>query len=137
MASSASPPSRASMAAAGMSAPRDSRPTCPTTGWSTPSVPSSNPRPDAVAPAVLLVDKPAGPTSHDIVARVKRERGQKTGHAGTLDPFATGLLIVLCGREATREQARFMSLRKTYRVTARFGATSSTGDRDGEITETG
>jgi tRNA pseudouridine55 synthase len=87
---------------------------------------------------VVLADKPSGPTSHDIVARERRERGVKrVGHAGTLDPFATGLLIVLVGREATREQARFMSLRKTYRVVARFGATSSTGDRDGEITETG
>jgi tRNA pseudouridine55 synthase len=99
-------------------------------------VPSSAPSPDA-APAVLLVDKPAGPTSHDIVAEVRRERGQKTGHAGTLDPFATGLLIVLLGREATRLQARFMELPKTYRVVARFGATSTTGDPDGEITETG
>jgi len=86
----------------------------------------------------LLVDKPSGPTSHDIVARVRRERKVKrVGHAGTLDPFATGLLIVLIGRAATREQARFMGLDKTYVVTARFGATSTTGDRDGEITETG
>src|SRR5215218_604140 len=53
---------------------------------------------------VLLYDKPAGVTSHDVVARVRRERGQKTGHAGTLDPFATGLLIILLGREATRLQ---------------------------------
>ncbi len=88
-------------------------------------------------PGVLLVDKPAGPTSHDVVARVRRERGQKTGHAGTLDPFATGLLIVLLGREATRCQARFMALPKTYVTVARFGAVSSTGDPEGEITETG
>ena len=87
---------------------------------------------------VVLADKPSGPTSHDIVARARREHGVKrVGHAGTLDPFATGLLIVLVGREATREQARFMALRKTYRVVARFGATSTTGDRDGEITHTG
>lgn len=87
---------------------------------------------------VVLCDKPSGPTSHDIVARIRRERGEKrVGHAGTLDPFATGLLIVLVGREATREQARFMGLRKTYLVEARFGATSTTQDRDGEITETG
>ena len=86
---------------------------------------------------VVLADKPTGPTSHDIVARARREHGVKrVGHAGTLDPFATGLLIVLIGREATREQARFMALRKTYRVTARFGAISTTGDRDGEITAT-
>jgi tRNA pseudouridine55 synthase len=87
---------------------------------------------------VVLADKPSGPTSHDIVARVRRAQGVKrVGHAGTLDPFATGLLIVLVGREATREQARFMSLRKTYRVLARFGAVSTSADRDGEITETG
>jgi tRNA pseudouridine55 synthase len=92
---------------------------------------------EAHQPGVLLVDKPAGLTSHDVVARVRRERGQKTGHAGTLDPFATGLLLVLLGREATRCQPRFMALRKTYRATARFGAVSTTGDPDGEVTETG
>jgi tRNA pseudouridine55 synthase len=86
---------------------------------------------------VLLVDKPAGVTSHDIVARAKRTYAVKTGHAGTLDPFATGLLIVLLEREATREQARFMSLSKTYRTVARLGALSTTGDPEGEITETG
>lgn len=96
----------------------------------------SSPRPEPAA-GVLLVDKPAGITSHDVVARVRREHGAKTGHAGTLDPFATGLLIVLVGREATREQARFMALPKTYRASARFGATSTTGDPEGEITETG
>ena len=92
---------------------------------------------DEPRPGVLLVDKPAGPTSHDIVARVRRERGMKTGHAGTLDPFATGLLIVLLGRPATRCQARFMALPKVYRAVARFGATSTTGDPDGEISDTG
>jgi tRNA pseudouridine55 synthase len=87
---------------------------------------------------VLLVDKPSGPTSHDIVDEVRRRFGVKrVGHAGTLDPFATGLLIVLIGRPATREQQRFMKLRKTYRVRARLGAVSTTGDRDGEITVTG
>jgi tRNA pseudouridine55 synthase len=89
------------------------------------------------APAVLLCDKPAGITSHDVVARVRRERGEKVGHAGTLDPFATGLLIVLVGRPATREQRRFMELPKTYRTVARLGATSTTGDPEGEIVETG
>lgn len=87
---------------------------------------------------MLLVDKPSGPTSHDIVDEVRRRFGVKrVGHAGTLDPFATGLLIVLIGRPATREQQRFMKLRKTYRVRARLGAVSTTGDRDGEITVTG
>ncbi|MEO8092245.1 MAG: tRNA pseudouridine(55) synthase TruB [bacterium] len=89
------------------------------------------------AARVLLVDKPAGITSHDVVARVRREHDSKTGHAGTLDPFATGLLIVLVGRQATREQAAFMSLPKSYEVSARFGAISTTADPEGEITETG
>ncbi len=85
----------------------------------------------------MLADKPAGITSHDVVARLRRRYGAKTGHAGTLDPFATGLLVILLGRRATREQARFMGARKTYRVRARFGAVSTTGDVDGEITITG
>ena len=92
---------------------------------------------NAPEPGVLLLDKPAGITSHDAVARVRRERGQKTGHAGTLDPFATGLLLLLLGREATRCQPQFMALPKTYRAVARFGAVSTTGDPEGEITETG
>jgi tRNA pseudouridine55 synthase len=92
---------------------------------------------DAPEPGVLLIDKQAGITSHDVVARVRRERGLKTGHAGTLDPFATGLLLVLLAREATRCQAQFMRLPKVYRVVARFGAVSTTGDPDGAITETG
>ena len=90
--------------------------------------------------AVLLVDKPAGKTSHDVVAAVRREHGGrraiKVGHAGTLDPFATGLLLVLTGR-ATRIQSHLTALPKRYVATARFGAVSSTGDVDGEITETG
>ncbi|MGZ4198433.1 MAG: tRNA pseudouridine(55) synthase TruB [Solirubrobacteraceae bacterium] len=86
---------------------------------------------------VLLVDKPAGVTSHDIVARTRRlRRGVKVGHAGTLDPFATGLLLVLLGR-ATRVQRFLMALAKTYEATARFGAVSTTGDPEGEIIQTG
>jgi len=85
---------------------------------------------------VLLYDKPAGVTSHDVVARVRRERGEKTGHAGTLDPFATGLLLILLGR-ATRLQRFLVGLPKTYLATARLGWRSSTGDSDGELTETG
>src|ERR1700761_1225187 len=88
------------------------------------------------AGAVLLVDKPAGKTSHDVVAAVRRERGVKAGHAGTLDPFATGLLLVLLGG-ATRLQRFLVGLPKTYLATARLGWTSSTGDSDGELTETG
>jgi tRNA pseudouridine55 synthase len=85
---------------------------------------------------VLLYDKPAGVTSHDVVAQVRRERRTKTGHAGTLDPFATGLLLILLGR-ATRLQRFLVGLPKTYLATARLGWRSSTGDPDGELTETG
>jgi len=86
---------------------------------------------------LLLCDKPAGITSHDVVAQTRRRlgRGVKVGHAGTLDPFATGLLIVLVGR-ATRIQRFVMALPKQYVVTARFGAVSTTGDPEGEITVT-
>jgi len=96
---------------------------------------------------LILVDKPAGVTSHDVVARVRREvvgpdRSRKrvgkvrVGHSGTLDPFATGLLVLLLGR-ATRVQAHVMALPKRYEATARFGFTSTTGDPEGEITATG
>ena len=87
--------------------------------------------------SILLCDKPPGTTSHDVVARVRRERGGvKAGHAGTLDPFATGLLIVLLGK-ATRLQRYLLGLPKTYLATARLGWTSTTGDPDGELTRTG
>jgi tRNA pseudouridine55 synthase len=87
---------------------------------------------------LLLCDKPAGITSHDVVAQTRRrlERGVKVGHAGTLDPFATGLLVVLVGR-ATRIQRFVMELPKRYEVTAQFGVTSTTGDPEGDLTETG
>jgi tRNA pseudouridine55 synthase len=91
-----------------------------------------------VTDGVLLVDKPAGVTSHDVVAGVRRGlgRGVKVGHAGTLDPFATGLLLVLVGR-GTRVQRFLMALPKTYVVTARFGWRSSTGDPEGSLVQTG
>jgi tRNA pseudouridine55 synthase len=86
---------------------------------------------------VLLIDKPAGITSHDVVAAVRRALGGvRTGHAGTLDPFATGLLLVLVGR-ATKSQRRLMELPKRYETLAVLGARSSTGDTEGEITRTG
>jgi tRNA pseudouridine55 synthase len=86
--------------------------------------------------AVLLADKPAGITSHDMVERIRRERRCKVGHAGTLDPFATGLLLILLGK-ATKLQQYLVGLPKTYLATARLGWRSSTGDPDGELTETG
>lgn len=87
---------------------------------------------------VILVDKPAGPSSHDVVARVRRAlpKGVKVGHAGTLDPFATGLLLVLVGR-GTRIQQWMMGLDKEYVTEARLGWTSTTGDPEGELVQTG
>lgn len=86
---------------------------------------------------VLLIDKPAGKTSHDVVAAVRRAHpGRRVGHAGTLDPFATGLLLVLVGR-ATRIQRYLMALPKRYETVAHLGHVSSTGDTEGEITRTG
>jgi tRNA pseudouridine55 synthase len=87
---------------------------------------------------VWLVDKPAGPTSHDIVARIRRglPRSVKVGHAGTLDPFATGLLVVLTG-PGTRLTPYLTNLDKTYLATVRLGAVSETLDPEGPITETG
>lgn len=91
----------------------------------------------APAEGVLLIDKPAGMTSHDVVSAIRRRLGGvKTGHAGTLDPFATGLLLVLLGR-ATKLQDRLMRLPKAYETLAVLGARSSTGDPEGEIEQTG
>jgi tRNA pseudouridine55 synthase len=87
---------------------------------------------------VVLVDKPAGITSHDVVAATRRRLSgpdrPKVGHAGTLDPFATGLLLVLVGR-ATRVQRFLMALPKRYEAVARLGWTSTTGDPEGEVAE--
>ncbi len=92
------------------------------------------PSPSSSDDAVWLVDKPAGVTSHDVVAGVRRQLGRRVrvGHAGTLDPFATGLLLVLTGR-ATRVQRFLMALPKTYETQARLGWTSTTGDPEGEL----
>lgn len=89
-------------------------------------------------PALWLVDKPAGPTSHDVVAQVRRRlgRGTKVGHAGTLDPFATGLLVLLSGR-ATRLATFISGLDKRYRAVIRTGFTSATGDPEGPIEAVG
>ena len=86
-----------------------------------------------VAEGVLLVDKPAGTTSHDVVDAVRRSLGtRKVGHAGTLDPMATGLLILGAGR-ATRLLRFLGDLPKSYRGTMRLGVETTTLDADGEI----
>jgi len=85
---------------------------------------------------VLLVDKAEGMTSHDVVALVRRQLGiKKVGHCGTLDPIATGLLLITIGR-GTKVQDLLMSEDKEYVGTLTFGLTTSTQDREGEIVET-
>jgi len=94
------------------------------------------PIPKALEPTgVILADKPAGPSSFAIVARVRGRTGAKTGHAGTLDPFATGLLILLSGR-ATSLQDRFMKLDKRYLTEIDLTARTATGDPEGDVLET-
>lgn len=92
---------------------------------------------------LLLVDKPAGWTSFDVVNYVRRivatveskkPKNCKVGHSGTLDPFATGLLVLLVGKKYTRRAGELSKLDKTYEVTMRLGEVSSTGDPEGEIT---
>jgi tRNA pseudouridine55 synthase len=89
----------------------------------------------ALEPAgVALVDKPAGPSSFAIVAQIRRMTGARTGHAGTLDPFATGLLLVLSGR-TTKLAPRLVGLEKRYLTTIDLTATTTTGDPEGEVVE--
>src|SRR5215217_9507677 len=91
-------------------------------------------RPDAdVLPGLLLVDKPAGMTSHDVVARARRALSvRKVGHAGTLDPMATGLLLLGVGT-ATRLLGYLGGHDKTYEATIRLGQSTVTDDREGEV----
>jgi tRNA pseudouridine55 synthase len=90
------------------------------------------PPPRALEPAgIILVDKPAGPSSFAVVSSVRRRTGARTGHAGTLDPFATGLLIVLSG-SATRLASCFVGLDKRYLTDVDLRARTTTGDLEGE-----
>lgn len=89
--------------------------------------------------SILLIDKPAGMTSFGVVARVRRRLSEqlgkkaKVGHTGTLDPFATGLMIIVTGKEC-RNAMQYSKLDKEYEAVFRLGQTSSTGDPEGEIT---
>jgi tRNA pseudouridine55 synthase len=84
----------------------------------------------------ILIDKPAGPTSHDVVDAIRRKFGiRKVGHCGTLDPNATGLLIIVLGR-GTKLSERLMGDDKVYEGTIKFGETTDSYDCDGEILET-
>jgi len=90
--------------------------------------------------SVILVDKPAGITSFGVVARIRRRLTQqlgkraKVGHTGTLDPFATGLMIIVTGKEC-RNAGTYSKLDKVYEATVRLGQKSSTGDPEGELTD--
>src|SRR5881398_4105520 len=96
---------------------------------------SSNVPPRALEPAgVALVDKPGGPSSFAVVAQIRRVTGARTGHAGTLDPFATGLLLVLSGA-ATKLASCFVGLDKRYVTEVDLTARTSTGDREGDVVE--
>jgi tRNA pseudouridine55 synthase len=91
--------------------------------------------PRALTPVgVALVDKPAGPSSFAVVAALRRRTRARTGHAGTLDPFATGLLVMLSGA-ATRLAPCFVALDKRYETDVDLTATTSTGDPEGEVVE--
>ena len=91
--------------------------------------------PRALEPAgVVLLDKPAGPSSFKVIAQLRRRTGARTGHAGTLDPFATGLLLVLSGW-TTKLQPCFVGLDKRYVTDVDLAATTSTGDPEGEVVE--
>ena len=91
------------------------------------------PRPIEPLDGVLPVDKPSGPTSHDVVDAVRRHFGlRKVGHGGTLDPQATGLLILLLGR-GTKLADRFIGSDKTYQGVLRLGIATDTQDADGEV----
>jgi tRNA pseudouridine55 synthase len=91
--------------------------------------------PRALSPSGLfLIDKPEGPSSFAAVAEVRRRTGARTGHAGTLDPFATGLLLVLSGA-ATKLASCFVGLDKRYATDVDLRALTDTGDREGEILE--
>ena len=86
---------------------------------------------------IIAVNKPSGPTSFDIVRKVKDLTGdKKVGHAGTLDPFAEGVLVIGVSRESTRQLGVISGLDKDYTATLRLGASTDTGDREGEVVET-
>jgi len=91
--------------------------------------------PRALEPAgVALVDKPAGPSAFAIVAQIRRVTGAKTGHAGTLDPFATGLLLILSGR-STKLAPALVGLDKRYLTIVDLTTTTTTGDPEGDVVE--
>src|SRR5581483_1465030 len=121
---------------------RDSRATSRSRTSSISSSASSCSRPASCSPrmpprarkpaGIVLVDKPAGPSSFAVVAELRRRTGARTGHAGTLDPFATGLLVLLSGG-ATKLGPCFVGLDKRYVTDVELTSTTSTGDPEGEV----
>jgi tRNA pseudouridine55 synthase len=98
-----------------------------------PSLTSSQINPDQSG--IWLVDKPTGMTSHDVVDRVRRLTGiKRVGHTGTLDPLASGLLIILVGRQYTKLQNQFLKQDKEYLVTGQLGVTTDSYDAEGKVT---
>jgi tRNA pseudouridine55 synthase len=94
-------------------------------------------RPDANLHGVIVIDKPEGPTSHDIVAHLRKTLGTRAvGHAGTLDPAASGVLVVAVG-QATKLVSYLTSQAKTYEATVAFGTSTTTLDREGDVTRIG
>src|SRR5437879_1800482 len=138
MTRSTCPRSPASAVGAGTGRRRASRPRSRSTRSSSSCGASSWRRlgpPGALRPSgLLLVDKPVGPSSFAVVAEVRRRTGARTGHAGTLDPFATGLLLVLSGA-ATKLAPSFVGLDKRYVTDVDLTARTSTGDPEGEVVE--
>lgn len=90
----------------------------------------------AMETGFLYINKPAGVSSFWMVGQIRKITGiKRVGHAGTLDPFATGLLIIAVGRESTKQLGQFLKKDKVYRAILKLGYMSSTGDTEGEITE--
>ena len=88
-----------------------------------------------IKPGIYLVDKPSGPTSHDIVNYFRKKSGiKKVGHCGTLDPLASGLLIILVGKEYTKKQDLYLKKDKEYLVEAKLGFETDSYDKTGKIT---
>ncbi len=85
---------------------------------------------------IFAINKPKGPTSHDVIDQIRKVTGiQKVGHAGTLDPLASGVLVVAVGRDATKTLSSIVAKEKEYEATIQLGQTSSTDDSEGEKTE--
>src|SRR6478672_995485 len=127
--------SRGSETAAGTSAPPASRATSRSRRSSSSCGASSRVPPRGLKPAgLILVDKPAGPSSFEVIARIRRRTQARTGHAGTLDPFASGLLLVLSGA-ATRLAPWLVGLDKRYVTEVDLTARTSTGDVEGDVVE--